>query len=68
MIFIMAACKMITKKPKYQTYIRLDLQNANYRLEKIISYLPYTLKHYKINIFYAEMRLEKFLFFGIIRL
>ena len=68
LIFIMAACKMTIKRPKYQTYMCLDLQNANYRLEKIVCYLPYTLKHYKIDIFYAEVRLENYLFFSIIRL
>jgi len=42
--------KTPSKKPKYQVYVRLDLQNANYCLQTVICKLPYSLKYYKIDI------------------
>jgi len=67
-VLILLINKTASKKPKYQAYIRLDLQNANYCLQKTICHLPYSLKHYKVDIYYDGFRVEKFLMFGIIKL
>jgi len=56
------------EKPKYQAYVRLDLQNVNYCLQKVICKLPYSLKYYKINIYYDGFCVEKILTFGLIKL
>jgi len=60
--------KTASKKPKYQAYVRLDLQNANYCLQTVICKLPYSLKYYKIDIYYDGFLVEKILTFGLIKL
>ena len=67
-VLILLINKTASKKPKYQAYIRLDLQNANYCLQKTICHLPYSLKHYKVDIYYDGFRVEKFLIFAVIKL
>ena len=54
-ILILLIKKASLKKPKYQAYVRLDLQNANYCLQTIICKLQYSLKYYKIDIYYQSV-------------
>ena len=67
-ILILLIKKTALKKTKYQIYVRLDLQNANYCLQTVICKLAYTLKYYKIDIYYDGFRVEKILTFGLIKL
>jgi len=67
-ILISLIKKAALKKPKYQAYVRLDLQNANYCLQTIICKLQYSLKYYKIDIYYDGFRVEKIFTFGMIKL
>jgi len=60
--------KTLSKKTKYQAYIRLDLQNANYCLQKIICHLHYSLKYYKTDIYYDRFRIERIFTLGLIKL
>jgi len=48
--------------------VRLDLQNANYCLQTVVCKLAYSLKYYKIDIYYDGFRVKKILTFGLIKL
>jgi len=67
-ILILLIKKAALKKRKYQDYVRLDLQNANYCLQTIICTLQHSLKYYKIDIYYYGFRVEKIFTFGMIKL
>lgn len=67
-ILILLIKKISLKKPKFQGYVRLDLQNANYCLQKVICKLQYSLKYYKIDIYYDGFRVERMFTFGVIKL
>ena len=67
-ILILLIKKTVSKKPKYQAYVHLDLQNANYCLQTVICKLAYSLKYYKIDIYYDGFRVEKIFTFRLIKL
>ena len=67
-ILILLIKKTASEKPKYQAYVRFDLQNVNNCLQKVICKLQYSLKYYKIDIYYDGFRVEKILTFGLIKL
>ena len=67
-ILMLLIKKTASKKTKYQAYVRSDLQNANYCLQAVICKLAYSLKYYKIDIYYDGFRVEKILTFGLIKL
>ena len=67
-ILILLIKKTALKKPKHQAYVRLDLPNANYCLQKVTCKLQYSLKYYKIDIYYDGFRVEKIFTFGMIKL
>jgi len=67
-MLILLIKKVALKKPKYQAYVRLDLQNANYCLQTIICKLQYSLKYYKIDIYHDGFRVKKIFTFGMIKL
>jgi len=61
-------CRPTLKYSQYQTYIRLDLLNANHRIKRVITYLSYSSDFYRFEVNFRGFTFDRLFYFASIKL
>jgi len=67
-LILVIICRLKLKYSHYQTCIRLDLLNANHRIERIITYIPYSSNFYRFEVNFLGFTFDRLFYFAWIKL